>query len=341
MARKLLAFAGLGLALVVLTVSVIQHRHLLVDPDVPAAGAGFGGAPTSRPAAGDATLRQFDLTGLTIPRDEIMRGGPPKDGIPAITDPDVVAVDQADFLRPGDRVVGVTLNGEARAYSIRLLNWHEVVNDELAGVPFAVVYCPLCDSASVFDRRIGDETLEFGVSGLLYNSNVLLYDRTHDALWSQILFAAVSGPYAGQELDHLPWDLTTFAQWKRDHPGSTVATFNTGHMRAYDRNPYEQYFRQDGLMFPAKGGDDDRLPEKEPVVGVVVGELARAYPVARVAAADGGRLVDELGPGQVVLEARDGGQVRVVAKPQGAQTVHTFWFAWVAFHPQTDVFDQP
>lgn len=119
---------------------------------------GLGG----RPSLED----EFDLSDLRVERDEILRGGPPKDGIPAVTDPDTVAVGDADFLREDDRIVAVEMEGEARAYPIRMLNWHEIVNDELGGVPIAVIYCPLCDSVSVVDRRIEDETLTFGVSGL-------------------------------------------------------------------------------------------------------------------------------------------------------------------------------
>lgn len=336
MLKRILAGLGVVVALLIIALSFVQHRDLFLGSGSQPVTAG---GMTRTASASETLLDQFDTTNLQIPQAEIRRGGPPKDGIPAITDPDVVAAGEVDFLEPGDRVVGITIAGESRAYPIRLLNWHEVVNDALAGVPFAVVYCPLCDSASVFDRRVGDETLEFGISGLLYNSNVLLYDRTHDGLWSQILFKAVSGPHAGHELDHLPWDVATFEEWKDRHPDSTVATFNTGHQRAYDRNPYEQYFQGEGLMFPAKGGDDDRLPQKEPVVGVAYDGFARAYPLEQVAKAEDGRLVDELEGGRIVLEGRDGQSVRVVEKPEGANVVHTFWFAWVAFHPETTIFE--
>ncbi len=293
-----------------------------------------------RAGGSNSFFDQFDMSDVRVPLNEIHRGGPPKDGIPALTDPDVVPVDEVDFLENDDRVLGVSFEGEARAYPIRLLNWHEAVNDRLGDTYFTAIYCPLCDSASVFDRRIDGEVFEFGISGLLYNSNVLMYDRTHDALWSQIAFKAISGPHAGRPLEHLPWKLSTFDQWRAEHPGSTVATFKTGYRRNYERNPYEAYFQGEGLMFPAKGGDDDRLPEKEPVVGVQADGFARAYSVAQVAAAPDGRVVDETPAGRIVLEASsDGGSIRVVEKPEGVHTVHTFWFAWASFHPDTDLFE--
>jgi len=138
------------------------------------------------PSIGGAGESQFDLRNLTIPMDQLLHGGPPKDGIPALTEPKTVRVARADFLLPDDRIVAVTKNDESRAYPIRLLNWHEIVNDTLGGVPIAVVYCPLCDSVTVVDRRMDGAALEFGVSGMLYQSNVLMYDRTHNALWSFI-----------------------------------------------------------------------------------------------------------------------------------------------------------
>ena len=303
MYRKILAGGAAVLGCVLLIVSVTQNWDLIRSLG-DGGGGQFTGFGTPNPGGVPiAFFHQFNIDDLTIPRDEILAGGPPKDGIPAITDPEVTGVAEVDFLHANDRVVAVTVEGRARAYPIRLLNWHEAVNDQLGDTPFAVIYCPLCDSASVVDRRIEGEVLELGISGLLYNSNVLLYDRTHDALWSQISFEAVSGPYAGRALRHLPWQLTTFGDWKQRHPDSAVANFNTGHLRDYHRNPYQQYFQHDGLMFPVKGGDDARLPRKEPVIGIQFDQRARAYPIHRIADAPSGRVEDLLGQARIVLEA--------------------------------------
>jgi len=288
----------------------------------------------TKPTRGDA-LAPFNTKDLTIPRDQILSGGPPKDGIPALTDPKTAPVAEATYAA-GDRMVVVSVGKTTRAYPIKVLNWHEAINDQLGDVPVAVIYCPLCDSVSVVDRRMGDKTLEFGISGLLYNSNVLLYDRTHDALWSQVALTAVSGPHAGEALKHLPWAITTFDELKEDHPRATVVTTKTGHRRDYTRNPYARYFDTDRLMFPV-AHHDHRLKHKQAVVGVQLGEHVKAYPVDQIVQA-GGEVTDRLGDQKITLRADGGENVAVVDAPAEARMVHTFWFAWVAFHPKTELY---
>lgn len=286
-------------------------------------------------------LGQFDIAGLSIPKDRILRGGPPKDGIPALVDPKTMPTGRASFLQPADRVVGVTVAGESRAYPISLLNYHEAINDKLGDVPVAVIYCPLCDSVSVVDRRLGVRTYTFGISGLLYNSNVLLYDRTDHALWSQVGLEAVSGPNVGRSLRHLPWELTTFRAWKRDHPDSTVCTFNTGHQRNYRRNPYANYFSSGRLMFPVSPSDA-RMKPKTPVIGVKIGDSLRAYQVDRITDAPGGQFRDQVDGTPIVIGVDPSSQsIRIEQMPLEAKVVHTFWFAWAAFHPETKITQLP
>ena len=162
------------------------------------------GAP-SRVDSGRQNSSLFDLSGSIIPIERIRSGGPPKDGIPAISDPLLIPGVDAAYLRKSDRVIGVVFRQEARAYPLRILNFHEVVNDQIEGTALAVTYCPLCDSAAVFDRRTSLGEREFGVSGLLFNSNVLLYDRgAEDAsLWSQAMVRGVSGPGASVRFERL------------------------------------------------------------------------------------------------------------------------------------------
>ena len=282
----------------------------------------------------------FNLDNLTIPRRELSFGGPPKDGIPALSQPEVVDIAVADHLYEDDRLIGVSIGGETRAYPIRALMYHEAVNDEIGGTPIAVVYCPLCDSVSVVDRRLGGTVHEFGISGMLVNSNVLFYDRTDDSLWSQVGLTAISGPNAGSSLVHLPWEITTALQWREAHPDSTVMTFNTGYNRPYNENPYTSYFDYDDqLRFPISR-EDDRLRIRAPVVGVKLGDALRAYPIAAVRAAPGGLVRDSLAGERVVIAADpDGESVRVLEVPHGAMVVHTFWFAWAAFHPETEIYE--
>lgn len=269
----------------------------------------------------------------------IAAGGPPKDGIPGLDHPEIVPLNEAEGLEPDDRVVGVRIGGEMRVYPMRILNWHEIVNDTLGERPIAVIYCPLCDSVSVVDRRVDDGTeLEFGVSGLLLNSNVLMFDRTHDALWTQVGFTALSGPYAGQSLTHIDgWRITTVEKWRQEHPNSTIVSFNTGHSRDYEREPYGTPDPGRPPRFPLVS-EDDRLPTYTRVVGIQIGEVVRAYPLAAIASRPGGRLIDESLPGgRLVLHSDGAAEAAIVEHPEGANVVHTYWFAWAAFHPETQI----
>lgn len=284
-----------------------------------------------------ALLAQFNLDNLSLDREDIHAGGPGKDGIPSLNRPKTLPVAKAEY--PADARVGVvTVGKKTRGYPLAILTWHEAINDVLGDVPIAVIYCPLCDSVSVVDRRLGQTIIEFGISGLLHNSNVLLFDRKTDALWSQLGLQAVSGPHVGKSLTHLPWRITTFAKFRKESPDADIVGRETGHQRDYDRNPYAAYFRTDRLMFPVTRRDV-RLKAKTPVVGVKIGDIARAYPVEAIRQADGGQVIDRLGSAEIVLKA-DKDTVSIVEVSEGASVVHTFWFAWAAFHPDTGVYGQ-
>lgn len=280
-------------------------------------------------------LQQFNTDGLSVPHEQILAGGPLKDGIPSLTNPKTGSIAET-YYADDSRMVVVTVGESTRAYPINILNWHEAINDKLEDIPLAVIYCPLCDSVSVVDRRIGSDTLEFGISGLLYNSNVLLYDRKNNALWSQVGLRAMSGPDVGKSLKHLPWEITSYGQVRKRYPNASVVSTDNGYHRDYSRNPYARYFTTDQLMFPVFH-EDSRLGLMTAVVGVEVGNQTRAYPVATIAAA--GRAVsDRLGDHEITLKADEAGGVTVVEAPTDARIVHTFWFAWAAFHPDTSVF---
>ncbi|MDE2505817.1 MAG: DUF3179 domain-containing protein [Planctomycetota bacterium] len=284
----------------------------------------------------------FDLRRTTIPRKEIRRGGPAKDGIPSLTAPEFMVADAAMYLDPGDRVVGVVIDGEARAYPLRILTWHEVVNDTIRDTSIAVTFCPLCDSVAVFDRRTPNGVKEFGVSGQLYNSNVLMYDRNGrpEALWSQIKSESVSGPKAGQRLKALPVELTTWADWQWRHPATKVLSTHTGHDLRYDHDPYAGYLDRPGLMFPV-GLKSDRLPEKAKVLGVLAEDgTTKAYPLSAFTEAQGPRDIrDEIGGRKLRLYSDPrSSTLRVVEADRGLHWMYALWFAWYAFHPTTDVF---
>jgi hypothetical protein len=219
----------------------------------------------------------FDLRGSLIPADEIHAGGPPRDGIPALTDPTFVPAAQADFLTPDDRILGLNLDGEARAYPIAILNWHEIVNDRIRGRPVAITYCPLCGSGVVFDALLDGRRVDFGVSGLLYNSDVLLYDRQTESLSSQIKKQAVTGPMKGQRLSALPVTDTTWRAWRETHSKTLVLSTDTGHSRDYSRDPYGGYAQESGLYFPVSARSK-RYHPKERVLGLEIDGTFKAYP---------------------------------------------------------------
>ncbi len=282
----------------------------------------------------------FDLSDLSIPAAEIRGGGPPKDGIPAITSPQTVAAADARFLKASDRVVGVALNGQARAYPISILTQHEIVNDKLGETPIAVTYCPLCDSVIVFDRTTDNGVKEFGVSGLLYNSNVLMYDRSEkESLWSQMKMEGVWGPAKGIKLQTLPMELTSWNAWQSKHPETDVMSTELGFQRDYRKNPYTRYFKQPGLMFPAMP-QNASLPLKERVIAVWDDTDSIVVPTSCFQGKSGTALVAVNGEQVEVAFDASTDSLSVIDAGEGVQWANTFWFAWYAFHPSTKIFQK-
>lgn len=285
----------------------------------------------------------FDVSNASVPVQAIERGGPPKDGIPAIDKPKFVSAGDAR-LRDDDRVLGVAWQGTARAYPVRILNWHEVVNDRVGDHGIVVTYCPLCGTGMAFEALIDTTAATFGVSGLLYNSDVLLYDRATQSLWSQILKTAVSGPLKGRRLQSVPLAHTSWADWRSRHPQTQVLSTDTGFTRDYQRDPYAGYESVPRLMFDVQHRDD-RVPLKEWVLGIEVGGTHKAYPFSALA-----RRVNNKGD---LLDTVNGQQLRIryQAKHRSAEAFDehgkpwpgttAYWFAWVAFYPQTAVLTSP
>ena len=277
----------------------------------------------------------FDLDNASIPVGEILSGGPPRDGIPAIDNPRFIAAGAADFLADDSRVIGVARGDSARAYPIAILNWHEIVNDEIGGDPIVVTFCPLCGTGMVFQTP-GDTTL--GVSGLLYNSDVLLYDPATESLWSQIKMEAISGKRLGEKLSLIPASHTSWSDWRKRHPDTLVLSTETGHRRDYDRDPYSQYAQRRDLYFPVSSRDN-RYHPKEVVIGIAGDKGVKAWPFVELGKSPG-EIKDDLGDEPVTVfydtEARSG---RVVDS-DGAEipSVQAFWFAWMAFHPDSEIY---
>ena len=330
----------LAVSLVALAGLYLDSRHGSDRPTQATGSAASPGSPgLTREVQFSPRRPAFDLSDATIPVDQIRAGGPPKDGIPALTDPPMITAAEAAYLTPDDRIIGYAEGDDARAYPLRILNYHELINDRVSGKPILITYCPLCDSAAIFDRRTPLGEREFGVSGLLYNSNVLMYDRggQPESLWSQIRGAGVTGPAAGVKLRPLPVELTTWQAWLRRYPHSQVLSANTGHRRDYRRSPYDPFLASPRLMFPVETRSD-RLPAKTAVLGVWVGDTAKAYPLA----AFGGpaeEIEDTLAGHRIRLAfdpAPD--RLRVVSADEDVRWMYSLWYAWYAFRPQTEVF---
>ena len=313
----------------------------------------------------DPATYGFDLTTCLVSRELVVAAQRHRDLIGTLDDPSVMKVDGlgrgtgGGYLVPTDRVIGVSIAGESRAYPLMLLKLHELVNDTVGGVPILVTYSPLCDSVVVFDRRSArvprdpaDPALpatapEFGVSGLLYNSNLLMYDRrpvgADESLWSQLQARAVTGPAAraGRRLEILPAALTHWDRWLALHPATTVLVPDPARLRQYRETSYASYFASGDLLFPVDPTVPPAGPSpKTPCVVIFAGATERVYPLPLITDRTGtaGTWSDEIdGETYTFQTARDPDVVTVTraaaGRPVPATAVYTFWFAWHATHP--------
>ena len=226
-----------------------------------------------------------DFSRHTVPYSEILSGGVPRDGIPPLDDPSFVTQDEADdYVEDREPVVVFEANGEAKAYPLQILTWHEIVNDEVGGTPVSVTYCPLCNSAVAFDRRLDGVVYDFGTSGNLRNSDLIMWDRQTESWWQQLTGEAIVGELAGKVLTFLPAALVSYGDFKRANPEGLVLSRETGYPRDYGSNPYAGYDKPDSTPFLYDGALDDRLPPKERVVTVTVGDADVAFPYPVLAA---------------------------------------------------------
>lgn len=285
-------------------------------------------------------LNGFRLDDTAVPPRDIHPGGPPRDGIPAIDRPVFIPAREAMHLKPADRILGVEWLDIARAYPISILNWHEVVNDRFGDDAIVIAFCPLCGTGMAFRARIGEKDHQFGVSGLLYNSDVLLYDRQTESLWSQIMAKAISGPMRGQRLIFLPTSHTTWGEWVKRHPKSEVLSAETGYARDYGRDPYAGYRESAELMFPV-AIQDRRLHPKEQVIGLSLGGEHKAYPFSALSRGGAKAVEDRVGAQRVRIEFDPEARTGRVFDAQGREipSLIAFWFAWRAFHPETALYE--
>ena len=266
--------------------------------------------------ATDFDRRSIDLA-------EIRSGGPPKDGIPALDDPPFVdQVAAAAWLAPREPVIVVARDGDARAYPLQILIYHEIVNDTLGGVPLAVTFCPLCNAAIVFDRRHDGRVLDFGTTGLLRKSDLVMYDRQTESWWQQFIGRAIVGELNGATLAQVPAQIVSFEEFRAGHPDGRVLSRATGHARPYGRNPYRGYDAIDNSPFLFEDPTDPRLPPMERVLAVSVAGIDRLYPFALFR--DAPLIHDEIADTPVVVMARHGTLSALDAEAIAAsRTIHS------------------
>ena len=352
-----------------------QEAHPEIEPY-----AGFDALKADAMAIVDENFRLFLRPGIAheIRLEEIVWGGVVKDGIPALVNPTHLGAAEAGYLEDDELVFGVEIDGDARAYPLRILDWHEMFNDVVGGVPVALAYCTLCGSGILFETRVAGrpEPFVFGSSGFLYRSNKLMYDRETNSLWNQFLGRPVVGPLTGSgiELTIRPVVITSWKDWRAGHPHTKVLSLDTGYARDYTPGrPYGDYFASPDLMFPALTADR-RLRPKDYVFALRMGEAEKAWPLSAFAA---GRVInDTLGETAVVLigdaatrtvrayrregftfVAAAGGLSEVVAEGRtwrveeealigaGGERLRrlpghiAYWFAWSGFRSDAPLYD--
>jgi len=267
---------------------------------------------------------------------------PLRGNVPALNKPKFVDIATADgFLKADDLVMGLKIGETVKAYPVKIMRWHPVVNDSFEAVPVFIAYDPVSDMGLAYRRIVKmpkkDQVVTFKASDKMYNSNPLVQDIETKTTWSPYLGEAILGRLAGRRLEELPVLITEWEGWKKVYPSTQVLSIDTGYRREYDKNVYEDYYRGNYLMFEVEH-EDRRLPNKEPVYGVSAGKEAKAYPVNllakgmsfkdRIGGVDVTVAVDEFG----IFSARPEGDARVSAR-------RLLWFAWVAFNPETAIYE--
>ena len=299
---------------------------------------------SANPAAWQREWPRTDFSKTAVDYSEILSGGPPKDGIPSIDEPEFKAIAEVDHLGDMEPVIGVVINGDARAYPLQVLIWHEIVNDTVGGVPVSVTFCPLCNTGLVFDRRLGGRVLDFGTTGKLRNSDLVMYDRQTESWWQQFLGEAIVGELTGARLTLVPVRLESFARFRARAPAGQVLVPSRP-VRSYGRNPYVSYdsrsrpygfFRGDlpteiaPLARVVTIGDEawslEALREKRMIEA---GGLILTWEPGQNSALDSSRIAKGMDVGNVIVQRR-----AASGKLEDAPYSVDFAFAFRAFHPK-------
>ncbi len=366
----------IGLVVVVVITGIIALQNFSgqgqISPERPT------DTSTEKASEGDFNVTESGERYRVNP-DKLVQGCPGMDCIPSIDDPQFISAEEASsWLKDDDLVLAVEINNQTKAYPFKILTLHEIVNDELAGEPIAATYCPLCRSGFVFSRELGDRTLELGVSGKLYNANLVMYDRNTETYWSQIGGEAIVGPLVPQSLDIITSTITEWGKWTDAHPGTQVLSRETGiyDPSSYDRNPYSGYEDSSRVGF-GTGSTDDRLHPKALVYGVSLDGESKAFPEEKIEKENA--INDAVGGHPVLMvENQDTGGIEIFSRDINGGTLEfkvengklldsngnqwsfdgealegenkgskleriashgIYWFAWSEFHPKTGVYE--
>lgn len=233
-----------------------------------------------RPPFGVESEFTTDFSIHSVPYSDILSGGPPRDGIPALLNPEVVSIAEAEaWLSPEEGVVAIEAGGEVRAYPLQILMWHEIVNDRVGGVSLAVTYCPLCNTAIAFEREFDGRVLDFGTTGRLRFSNLIMYDRQTETWWQQATGEAIAGELTGAQLEFYPAAIISWEDFKTSYPGGKALSRETGYPRDYGRNPYIGYDDVNNPPFLYRGPvTPNQLPPVARVLTIDVNGETVAYP---------------------------------------------------------------
>ena len=299
-------------------------------------------AALSGPEAWRHAWPDTDFSKHSVDLGDIMSGGPPKDGIPSIDQPKFAPVAETSDLAPTEPVIGLTIEGDARAYPLRVLTWHEIVNDVVGGVPVAVTYCPLCNSAIVFDRRVDGQATEFGTTGKLRNSDLVMYDRATESWWQQFMGEAIVGARTGTLLKIIPARLESWERFAARHPQGKVLVPSNPGLRAYGMNPYTGYDSRTRPYFPVGALPDD-LPALARVIKIgdeawtldslrkkgriEAGDLVLTWEAGQNSALDARAIAEGRDVGNVLVQRKSAGSLEDVAYDV------TFAFVFHAFYP--------
>ena len=286
----------------------------------------------------DALLEVFKLTQADsdVPFESIMQACPARDCIPSIDQPVFVSANSVDYLQDDDLLLVLTHNNITRAYPTRILDRHEIVNDMFGTDPVAMTYCPLCGSGLAFDRRHGGQVLEFGVSSLLHNSDLIMYDRQTDSLWQQITGGSFAGKSRGGQLKSLPLAVVEWKDWSQQNPGAEVLTVANIKSDMYMKDAYGDYAESDRLYMPVSA-TDARLHPKRVIYAMEIGEQAFAFDGEWLAKQ--GHWSDEFKAQKLEVTHDGNGEVTASLDGEAVTITRMYWFAWYSFHPQTALID--